>query len=124
MNYAALVMQVFYATKQLVEVIAAELFVKAALSVLNFDVGEQVALLDKLENDEVDLDGLAVVFGNDFAVAVILHQPDDVGMVHFLEESDLVEQNLLEQLKADLLHVVSFYDLDCIKLVGVVFARS
>jgi len=115
-------MQVLNGTEQLLKIIARKWFVKTTFGVLHFDVGEKVALLDEFENNKVNLNCLARVLDNDFAFAVVLNQPYDIGVAHFLQESNLVEKNLLEHFQTNFLHVVSLYNLYGIELVGVVFA--
>lgn len=86
---------------------------------MNLDEGEQVALLDQLQHDEVDLDGLLGFLDHDLTVHIVLHQADDVWVIHLLQQRHLVEEDLLEHLQTDLLHVVPLDDLDGIKLVAV-----
>jgi hypothetical protein len=84
MDYSTLVMQVLNRTEELLEVIARKRFVKSTFWILDFYVGEQVTLFDELKHNKVDLNCLARVFDDYFAVAVVLYEPDDVWMAHLL----------------------------------------
>ena len=58
MHNSSCVVEVVNRTKKLLEVVPRELLIETATSVLNFDVREEVALFDELQNDEVNLNGL------------------------------------------------------------------
>ena len=73
MDYASIVMKVLYGAQQLQKVVPGKTLIEAAGDVLGFDEGKQVSLLNQLEDDEENLDRLAVGLDDDLALAVILH---------------------------------------------------
>ena len=119
MDNTRAVVEILNGTKQLFEVVPRELLVEASFVVLNFDEGKQVALLDQFQDNEVDLNCLLRFLNHYLAIDVVLHKPNDVRVIHLLEQCDFVQQNLLKHLQTNFLHVVPFYNLYGIKLVAV-----
>jgi hypothetical protein len=83
-------MQIVNGAEELLEIIARELFVKTASSILNFDVRKEITLLYKFQHDEIDLNSLPRILHNQLAITVVLDQLDDVWVVHFAKEGDFV----------------------------------
>ena len=124
MHNARVVVQVVDGAQQLFKIVARKLLVKTAPRILDLNVRKEVTLLDKLEHYEKYLDGFAGVFDHDLAVAVVLDQLDDVGVVQLLQQRHLVQHDLLEHRQTDLLHIVSLYDFDRVEIIRVGFRRS
>ncbi len=90
MNDSSCVVQVLNSAKELEKVIAGEAFIKATFLISDFDEGEKITLLNELQNYEKDLGGFAVRFDDYLALAVVLHELDDVWVVHRLNEAYFV----------------------------------
>ena len=118
------IMKIVHGAQELLEVVPRKLFVKASSSILNFNITKEISLLNQLEHYKVYLNGLTWVFLDDFTVTVVLDKPYNIGMIEPFQKSNLVEQYLFEGLKAYFFDMVSFYDLDGEKLIGVIFWGS
>lgn len=106
------IVKVLDSAQKLEEVVASEALAEAPLLVPDLDKGKQVALLNQLKHDKEHLGVLPVRPHHPFSLAVILDEFDDVGVVHGLNQVDLVLEDLLEGGEVDALDFVALYDLN------------
>jgi hypothetical protein len=89
-NDSSRVVQVLNSAEELEKVIAGEALIKPTFLIFDFDEREKIALLNELQDYEKDLNGFAVRFDDYFTLAVVLHELDNVWVVHRLNEAYFV----------------------------------
>ena len=117
-------MQVIDRVKHLLEVEACITLRETSRIILQLNEGEQVALLDQLQHDEEDLNSPARLAHYKLAIAVPVHQVDDVWMPNVLKQPDLVVEDFLESRQRKPFHVVALDYLNRQKLASTLMLRQ